>query len=289
LYNGNFFVELPFSEAYQFCEANLPDRLNEARLAMEQILEERHARQAENQALLEKLEQKQAEVAPFIETAISHSCVPVLNNSSEIVPPEAEQNYLAAKQEILARYPEVVRQFHTVKMQDPFTAEAIEETKPIEIWFETCEEAFAMVGEEEAAPATDEVSIAADEMGFEEEGPMLPSDRQLAPAITDEGPLPPGMASTELPAATETEFEDNYQAELEAEYQAALARVNGDRKQVMQQMGRIPDYVNHDEGDITQASIWQYETPAGDHCEIFEFNGDQQTNTQTLAQECPPF
>ncbi len=292
LYTGSYFVELSFSEAYQFCEANLPTRVEEAEAEIQRILEERKTRQAENEALLKKLEQKQAAAAPHISEAIESNCVPVLNEA-EAVPPDVEQRYLAAKQKILSVYPEAAKQFHTVSLQDPYTKESLEETKPLSVWFETCEEAFAHMGEnQEETMAADDASATAGGLASleEDEGPMLPSAPASA-ATEDEGPMLPPLPASNAPisAAATSDEEDSYQAELEAEYQSILDLVSGDKLSVLAQMKRLPDYVNDEDGEAVKASIWQFETPEGDHCDIFEFNGMTQTKKQALKQECPPF
>lgn len=292
LYTGSYFVELSFSEAYQFCEANLPIRVEEAEAEIQRILEERKARQAENEALLKKLEQKQAAAAPHISEAIEINCVPVLNEA-EAIPPDAEQRYLAAKQKVLSVYPEAPKQFHTVMLQDPYTKESLEETKPLSIWFETCEEAFATIGEEEEVMAADDASATAGGLASleEDEGPMLPS-APTSVIAEEEGPMLPPLPASNAPISAESNMsdeEDSYQAELEAEYQAILDLVSGDRLSVLAQMKRLPDYVNDEDGEAIKASIWQFETPEGDHCDIFEFSGMTQINKQALNRECPPF
>ncbi|OUD14468.1 hypothetical protein [Thioflexithrix psekupsensis] len=285
LYSGDYFVETSFSQAYQSCETNFVSRVKEAELATEKMLAQRQEKQQENQALLDQLQQKQAMITPHIEVAIKNHCIPIINQA-DLIPPEAKNNYFQAKQKILELDPEAVKQFYTFAIKDSITQELIDESKPLGVWFETCEAAF--IAQENQSAQT-----VSGEMMDDEEGPMLPPSLRTpalpADPATTAAPVVPAVPVT---VPLEDEPEDmavDEEGGDEEEYQAALTTVTGDKKTVLTQMKRMPDYVNNDDYDLAKASLWQFESPDADRCEVYQFQGDTQVKKQDINSECPPF
>jgi hypothetical protein len=282
LFNGDFFVEISFNQAYQSCETNFVARVKEAEMAIEKILAQRQERQQENQAILSQLQEKQAMIAPHIEVAIQNHCIPIINQA-DLIPPEAKNNYFQAKQKILELDSEAVKQFYTFAIKDSITQELITQSKPLGVWFETCEAAFIASENQPEQPVNGEI------MADDEEGPMLPPSLRT-PSLPVVAPVTPTLPVAPPTVAQEDEeeiVEDD--AGIEEEYQAALATVAGDRKAVLTQMKRVPDYVNNDDYNLAEASLWQFESPDADRCEVYQFQGDTQVKKQDINDECPPF
>jgi hypothetical protein len=81
----------------------------------------------------------------------------------------------------------------------------------------------------------------------------------------------------------------DYQQELKEEFQKVMATLSGDRLTILKKEGRLPDYVDHDDGIYHKAKIWQYEEEKSNQCRIYTFKGNKLSQNKTEMGECPPF
>lgn len=81
----------------------------------------------------------------------------------------------------------------------------------------------------------------------------------------------------------------DYQQELKEEFQKVMATLSGDRLTVLKKEGRVPDYVDHDDGIYHKAKVWQYEEYKNNQCRIYTFKGNKLSQSKTEVGECPPF
>ncbi len=300
-YTGSYFVNLPFSKGYEQCENNLTSKVEEAEAAITSNLTERNNRQTAQQDALKALEKKQQAVKPFLHAALNKYCHPFLVDRTKAAP-DSEQQYFAAKKQALAAYPEVGNEFHGIIFVDPLTNQETTDSKQVYVWFNLCEEAFkappaaTVAPTTPALPATPAARPTAPTPVVEDEGPSLPKPAKqptAQPAVPSVAPIAP--TAVDKPPVddgkeiSDAESDKEYEAQMEAEYQDALKKMTGDRLKIMEQMKRVPDYVDDDDNDFAKAKTWQYEKDEGNKCDIFHFKDNTLVKTDNLKKECPPF
>ncbi len=296
-YTGSYFVNLPFSKGYEQCENNLTSKVEEAEATINSNLTERNNRQTAQQDALKALEKKQLAVKPSLHAALDKYCHPFLVDRTKAAP-DSEQQYFAAKKQSLAAYPEVGNEFHSITYVDPLTNQETTDSKQVYVWFNLCEEAFKAppAAAVTPTPATSAPRPTAPASVVEDEGPSLPKPAKqptVQPATPPVAPPAPVVADKPLAddgkEITDAESDQAYEAQMEAEYQDALKKMAGDRLKIMEQMKRVPDYVDDDDNDFAKAKTWQYEKDDGNKCDVFHFKDNTLFKTENLKKECPPF
>jgi hypothetical protein len=132
------------------------------------------------------------------------------------------------------------------------------------------------------------------------EGPTLPNSK--SPAATSPAPVENKVVSAEAPienkvVSTEvknkpTPPEENATDEpdlKQEEYQKTMSKSTDDRLKILKNEGRLPDYVNDEDGDYQKSNIWQYENEKQNQCNIYQFKDNQLLETKNLSGECPSF
>lgn len=98
------------------------------------------------------------------------------------------------------------------------------------------------------------------------------------------------IAEDDMADTDDEEYTDaDYERELQEEFQKVIATLSGERLTILKKEGRVPDYVDHDDGVYHQAKIWQYEEEEGNRCQIYIFKGNKLSQSKTEMEECPPF
>ncbi len=269
-YKGDFFADKPFVEAYRICEGELPSKVSQAESQVQQKESARKARQQalseQSNALLEKIDLAKNYVA----SAINRHCANYLRaptSASDAVSP-LYQEYQQAKQQAIATYPEIVRQFHQVLITDPENGEEKTVSKTVGLWFKYCDAQFTHQPEkEEEPPAKENPSTA-----VEAEGPMLPPASPPVVEKTADAPEP---------------SPENQEDEIDPDYQAALKYFKGDRLKVLTDEKRVPDFVDNEDNDLKKSNVWQYEDE--EKCTTYTFQSNKLTKSKTTPGECDSF
>lgn len=264
-YVGDFFAEqTTFQEAFQICETKLATKLNEAKQVVAEKIAEREDKQLQQEAVVEHLVDKIEAAKEQVKIAVEKNCLVYLQSTQQVdgeKPALTEEkiaalqtDYKAAKQKSLEIYPDIVKQFYTVTMLDPLTAEKTEESKPILNWFKSCEALFT-----EEHIATTPI------------GPKRPSTKPGEMPVVE-----PELSSTDEPMEDEM---------YESDYRAVMKKMRGDKLNVLQKEKRLPDYTDDETDNFQAAKTWQYEEEQ--RCVVYVFKGNTLVKTKELATECP--
>lgn len=321
-YSGTLLDGKTFAEAYQTCENELYEKILSAEQYINEKREKRKARQQAHQAEVEATLQKINQAKQEITVAINQNCMQFML-APTTTSRHLYDNYLASKQKALAIYPKIVKQFHDITTVDPDTNESTTETKTVQYWFEHCEEAFAEQGYGETAeiaasspPKTETTTPLPIGLPIEAEQPtdgmtsmntstmssmasmtmddnmdddVVPNedeDAEMTDTMNDEEDDMVGMSGMSGDTGTEESTAATDMSEDTAEYQATLAKVQGDRTKILTDEGRLPDFNNDEEGIIENASEWQYETEDGNQCTIYTFKDNALVHTKSIKGEC---
>ncbi|MDY6991365.1 MAG: hypothetical protein SVR94_01995 [Pseudomonadota bacterium] len=280
-YSGDFVGEKTFADLFTLCESQFVDKVAQAEAEISEKMEDRMAEQQQREAHLAELVKKNNAAKRQVVLAVNEYCAHYLRASKRKQNEELKNNYNVAKQKALTLYPDIVRQFHQATVTDLDTGLEKNFNKTIKAWFDFCDKVFA-----------DELEVATHSLNTLE-------DKEFSATVSDEGPLPLSIPSTQKPIdnASETQKtttednadENNVEVGIDSEYRQTLIDLEADRRQILKKEGRLPDYIDDDEGRLKQAKTWQYETDEGDQCHIYQFKENKLVQSKTLTSECPPF
>ncbi len=280
-----------FAEAFQICEDTLASTIENAERHVAKLLEKRKARMSRNQVKVEALREKINAAKSQVDVAINQSCVRIIQQATNIDPHRLLIKFKKAKQNALNAYPNIAKQFHEIILKDADTGEEQKLIKTVQGWFTHCDALFDealgqgpklvddTLGETDDL-ATDEEQIAIKAIVGETKVIEIDDKNQdIAENAEDEADL----------SMEEDEDTEDFDAQMEAEYQAYLKKVSGDRRQILEKEGRIADFSNNEDNELDKANIWQYEQAEGESCTTYTFKGDRLENIEEINEECPPF
>jgi hypothetical protein len=288
-YQGKSFSrKTSFLEAFKRCETDFPSKVNQAETMVTQNMKERELRQQQQEGQhQESMKNKEAAKREVV-LAINEYCAHRSNNSSTPVASSYE-NYLAAKQKALSIYPEIVNQIHQATLIDMGTGKETNLSQSIKDWFNYCDAVFAH--QANASVPTPSISPASPTSmaTVGPEGPTLPNSK--SPAATPPAPIENKVVSAEVknkPTPLEENATDEPDLKQE-EYQKTMSKSTDDRLKILKNEGRLPDYVNDEDGDYQKSNIWQYENEKQNQCNLYQFKDNQLLETKNLSGECPSF
>ena len=267
------------AEAFQICEDTLAGTIEEAEVHVAELLEERKARLSRNHNKVEALREKMEAAKAQVTIAVNQSCTRIMQQATNIDPRRLQAKFKKAKQKALETYPNIVKQFHRIVLKDPETGDEQKITKTVQGWFIHCNTLFDEalgLGNQHAGDATDE-EVTEDVVA-------------MSPEMDDETDAAENMDVDEEDAniTMDEEGADEFDAQMEAEYQAYLKQMKGDRKQILEKEGRIADFSDNEDNELDKANIWQYEHQEGERCTTYSFKGDRLENIEEVDEECPP-
>lgn len=189
------------------------------------------------------------------------------------------------------------------------TAPSREMTQTMAQWFARCDKAFpayqqaianrpaAVTSPPPAVPAKAILPPTAPTESEEMEAPPASEEETSEETITEpasdetaEEEMPP-ETSEEEEAPVDEEGEGMTEAEEEALYNEVTAKSSGDRADLLDSEGRLPDFAD-DEEKIHKAKLWQfeYEDESGTiFCVEFKFAGNTIDAEEEFDGECPGF
>ncbi len=320
LYTGDYFTEKPYVAVYQTCDSELTDKVARAEAELEQRMRENQERFAARQDSLETtIAKAKLKVANAVNRYCANFIAPpgldALDAQMEKKLDKAESRYQRAKQQALEIYPGIVNEEHRALIfQQGMTQNVTEDVKT---WFEYCDKVFPVYREQlrvllkgegtppempllvEPAVGMDMAEAPMPPMGedeamtYEEEPGMEEDDPGMMDDMAEED-IPPD--EEELAYADEDEFNDMAEEEggftddvFAEEFNEFLSSVDGDRVDVLEEHGRLPDYFPADAEDIANAETWGFESEVGENlnCQLYTFQGDTLSSSKTLKEGCP--
>lgn len=305
-YTGNFFVEqTAFEEAYHTCENDFVDKVKMAEDLIAQKIEARKAKREERLARRQMMKEKSTSAQRQVFLAVNEYCAHYLRDPKIPLSP-LYKKYETAKQKALELYPNIVQQVHQAMIYDAASGEEKNISKTVSAWFEDCESAFLRQGAIGPIPPNTSMSQIIQDNSK--------SIKQIPPAITtiDSPKEKPSESIQEIDSShekkeaiqedkvaveenelaeeeNEIQDEEDYRKEMEAEYQSVMKTMSADRLNILKKEGRVPDYVDDEDGHYKKSKIWQYEAEDESQCSTYHFKGNKLTQSKTLKGVCPPF
>lgn len=270
-YNGELFVNNTYAEVYKTCESDLITKVVDTEAAIDNKVAQREERRASRQEEIKAIQKKTEAALVHVKQAVNVYCLQYLLHPE--LKDNLESKYDKEKQLALSTYPGIVKHFYDAVELEPITLEQKQVNKTISAWFEYCDMGFA-----------GELEVLQEEGGAIEDMPLGDSGALEGP------PLPPSLrTSRENDAMPLVEEDEAIIADEEGdqEYDMALGQAKGDRLQILEDEGRVPEYVSNENGDIQQSDRWQYE--GDEHCIIYYFNANKIAERKEVQGECPPF
>lgn len=130
---------------------------------------------------------------------------------------------------------------------------------------------------------TAEETEASEDFAADEENSQDAANEEDAP-VEDE--IAEDNVNEGAPADDETDAGEDFAASDDDYLQELLAASQGDRKQILTQEKRAPDFMDNEEQPM-QAKVWMYEKEDGSECRVYRFKGDKQASLKTNRGECP--
>jgi hypothetical protein len=260
------FGEKDYKSLYGQCETELVAKITAAQPQVEQQVAQSQSAAAQRADLIKKLT---AEVMPTVTLTLDLCTHYTQNPLPEDADDKARSQFNAdantyknQKKQILSTHPGILQTPYKSLRRD-FESDTVEEVDQVLLyWFEYCDGIFVTPQSEAAALDT--------------EGPPLPDDNAAPAKQPDDQPPPDNM--------------DDGIDDSAAILDEAMKNAQGDRKKILEQQKRLPDFTDND-SDQYNAKTWffDHDGDKGSECQTFIFDKNHSLSDQkTTKGLCEP-